>query len=926
MSIVYNVKPKRKPITYGKPARNRDQIFGYANTHATTSNSGKTVPGREPDSSRPENYSNTVVLGVQSQDSEASEEVSTRENKKRTDTIRAANGTKNAARITRATTPTIPSLFEVPSSDEDLSDSRRVGPRKRRRMTPASDTLNLGPTVSVSVEKPKGRITTSLRPQSVEAQQDKTDKRHTHQRQPRNQVQKDYQRPSLKRPMKKNESQDPSPSLFRHPTSPISETDNELDATSVVRMCVDSPARSSPEPPVTPKSDRSAKSLRFQDLLDRSGVNETPSRLSIRGLRLSSEEVSPSPPPGIAAYEQSPRQRRPTAARARTRLVDTLSQTQQASASIFNLQGEDSMIHKENQAKNRSGDQEEESAQTLDPPMNVCENKPPAIKAPKITYAMQRSYLSDMVQDENSQSSLPSFSQSSDGGVPGKGGLGGSFSQDLELEFLSDDDDGASGPGAIRSIHELRKAGGNARFETSVDTIFEDIESVAMGRRLTGLVQLCQKLADREFKRQFLDHDLDKRLARCDASDNSVLGSALTMAAFLILLSQTQPLLKTVERYLKRTMKIAMLALGEQRDIVEIAKDRRQNLSKAVRSDLRDFKERFIASEVWSDRKPPKLTPFLLCLKAIEAMTRRMRESGDFSPHISPEVFRTVVGILSVRVQSTSDPDSGLIRSTTISILESFTVGIEKLDPEFVDALETLTEPSALINGLSSSADSATISHTQELFLRFILNITNNNEDLCNTFGQPPLISTISDLVYSSFSTLSAQESGAAEASPQLNTVILSLGALINFAEWSKNVRRIILTLQSSSRGQHSELFIDWLTSTFNANVSTFLEASSAAQSHAMVTFGYLSVLLTTLCLDAKVREHVRGRLPGSSLRGVFVAVEEFLKHMRKVEQDERMVEYDEEEKINGSAKEKMSDFAERFQNIVRELRRAERL
>ncbi|KAL9618546.1 MAG: hypothetical protein Q9160_006730 [Pyrenula sp. 1 TL-2023] len=923
--MVYDVKHKRKPITYGKPARNRDQIFGYANTHPTESSPANAGPRREPIHARPENVTNTVVLGVQSMDSGGSEEISARQNKKRTETTRKANVAKNATGPARAATPTKSSLFEVPSSDEDLYDPRRDDPRKRRKLTPASDTSRFGPTAAVSIEKPGVRITTSLGPQSAETQQDKVDKPSTHQRQPRNQKLNDRPRPSLKRPVKRNESHDPSPSLFRHPTSPISETDSELDMTSVVRMCIDSPARSSPEPPVTPKSDRSTKSMRFQGLMDRHGVNETPSRLSIRGLRLSSKEVSPSPPLGIAVSKQSPQQRRPTAARARARLVDTLSQSQHGVADPH-VQSEDSMVNGESQAKRISEEQVEETLQTSDLPMNASENKLPAIKAPKITYAMQRSYLSDMVQDESLEPSLPSFSQSSDLGVPGKGGLGGSFSQDLELEFLSDDDDGGIGPGAIRSIHELRKAGGNARFESSVDTIFEDIESPAAGRRLVGLVQLCQKLADREFKRQFLDHDLDRRLTRCDASDNNVLGSALTMVAFLLLLSQTQPSLKTVERCMKRNMKIALLTLEEQRDIVEIAKDRRQNLSKAVRNDLRDFKEKFIASEVWSDRKPQKLAPFLLCLRAIESTIRRMRELGDFGPHIDPEVFRAIVKTLNTSIQSASDPDSGLVRSTAVSILESFTVGIERLDPEYVDALGRLTEPSTLINSLSSSDEGVTTPQTQELFLRFILNITNNNEDLCNTFAQPSLISTISDLVYTSFSTLSAQESGVAEASPQLNTVILSLGALINFAEWSKSVRRLMLTLQSSSRGKHSELFVDWLTSTFNANVGTFLEASSAAQSHAMVTFGYLSVLLTTLCLDAKVREHVRGRLPGSSLRGVFVAVEEFLKHMRKVEQDERMLEYDENEKANGSAKKKMSDFAERFQNIVRELRRAERL
>jgi len=89
------------------------------------------------------------------------------------------------------------------------------------------------------------------------------------------------------------------------------------------------------------------------------------------------------------------------------------------------------------------------------------------------------------------------------------------------------------------------------------------------------------------------------------------------------------------------------------------------------------------------------------------------------------------------------------------------------------------------------------------------------------------------------------------------------------------------------------------------------LQASSLEQTHALVTFGYLSMLICTLCLDDKIRSAVRGSMKSRSLHPLTVAVEEFLNHFRIVEQVT-------------AEDEASSNFTERFGDVLDKLKMAE--
>lgn len=86
-------------------------------------------------------------------------------------------------------------------------------------------------------------------------------------------------------------------------------------------------------------------------------------------------------------------------------------------------------------------------------------------------------------------------------------------------------------------------------------------------------------------------------------------------------------------------------------------------------------------------------------------------------------------------------------------------------------------------------------------------------------------------------------------------------------------------------------------------------------ESHYNVPFGYLSVLLSSLCINDQVRAQVRKRLPGQTLKPLLEAVEEFVEFHRKVDHQLKQIEGQEIPQL---------DFVNRLEVMMTRLRRAE--
>lgn len=86
-------------------------------------------------------------------------------------------------------------------------------------------------------------------------------------------------------------------------------------------------------------------------------------------------------------------------------------------------------------------------------------------------------------------------------------------------------------------------------------------------------------------------------------------------------------------------------------------------------------------------------------------------------------------------------------------------------------------------------------------------------------------------------------------------------------------------------------------------------------QTHSNVAFGYLSILLGTLCLDGDIRASVKGSIGLQGLERILSTVDEFLLYHRKVDEELN----DPEIRNDPSA-----EFSLRLQRILTSIRKSE--
>ena len=444
---------------------------------------------------------------------------------------------------------------------------------------------------------------------------------------------------------------------------------------------------------------------------------------------------------------------------------------------------------------------------------------PLPVTGPKVTYAKQRSHLSDMVFEDLSDFAVPSSAQLIEPVASTKASVNQSFSSQRSQDEPKDEED--VGGGAIRSIHELRLAGENSRFHGNLDSIFEDLEAAGRtgrSRRLRGLMQLSEKFLEPTFCQRFVENGMHQRLANHAFNETDLLSSMLTSCALSILLSSCKPSLKILQQVFGAVMHSAAPLLKETQELSKfvraIAKDRKQNLSGAICKDVIAFQQPVLASRMWTTEKPTDLSPRLIAIRAIELVVRGIRELKDFETSLPRPLFVQLVEILESILQSDNTslavPESVLTLESAISVLEFSALSHRLLEGGYNEAAKRLyvlgpllTEAEGLLRERRGKI--------QQLVLRLIISLTNNNVDLCESLGQSTLIPAISAIVKTNFLELAEYaDSGMVLDESKLESVILALGSLINFAECSHSSR-----LSMNTKDDAGESTVEWLVVAF---------------------------------------------------------------------------------------------------------------
>lgn len=424
----------------------------------------------------------------------------------------------------------------------------------------------------------------------------------------------------------------------------------------------------------------------------------------------------------------------------------------------------------------------------------------------KITYARQRSYLTDNDLDEAAIIGLPVPPEPNNRSAFGQRGLGNRVTKLQSMQSLDEESGDLvdSQVGTMRSIHELREAGGNVRMVSELEAMLEDLADHQPGStsaRRSRLIDLVTKLEEPANCRLFVDRGLESRLMADVGLGNDLIINGLLVAALLQLMTRSPSTLLLTQVGDARVVRFLIDLLGCDQDILSYARLRRNNMPKTTQADLSNICSALMKSTAWRASKPSVLSCHVLSLQCLEYLVRQTREAGSLSEVLSAHAIRRVVATSVPRFPtlSTKSGDTSLIcLELAISILESCTIGNGAECQASLWVGETLERVIGLLP-LLDMWKGAECGTSRTLTLRLYLNLTNNSPGLCEDFSTPEVISVMFRIVVLRFEEL-ADSTSEIDKALLLDDLILSLGSLINLADLSKIARQLVMDLRHGNQ------------------------------------------------------------------------------------------------------------------------------
>ncbi|KAI9746438.1 MAG: hypothetical protein M1818_000151 [Claussenomyces sp. TS43310] len=505
----------------------------------------------------------------------------------------------------------------------------------------------------------------------------------------------------------------------------------------------------------------------------------------------------------------------------------------------------------------------------------------------RVTYSRHRSMLAEQDLAEKTAFDAPLHHSK----TPEKTNRRGSVAFLAPFKALRDNDNAEENlaTSSIRTVHELRQAGANNRFADEIEDLLDRIgkPSTQTSTRRLALLDLAGKLYEKQFHEKFIAHGMDQRLFVHLGQETDITSGYLmiSLLLFIIHAGMTPALLEHLHREGFTCLILRLIDVEE--NIVNVAKDRKNNISKMVQTKITEHQAVLVRLSVWEDMKPSTISPRTVALRALELIVCYVREPGNPGDVVSKELtgkLFTIVSVSSNRMDwKTPNEQRAIDFRCALSTLESHslkamatsngTSWVEAYVPTIKDILESILRPSV-----------EDLAKFHILALRLTLNVTNNNPGASDVFATPQLMLVIACAIVAKFQLLTRfliEE----ERLAVVDHLVLMLGVMINFAEWSLKARECFQALQrneSDPLGALVQVFLD--------NLGRVSEADSVEDSHRNVAFGYLSVLLGFLCLSSDIQKRVRRQLGTASLQPLTASIEEFISHHKRVDD---LFEYD---------------------------------
>lgn len=434
----------------------------------------------------------------------------------------------------------------------------------------------------------------------------------------------------------------------------------------------------------------------------------------------------------------------------------------------------------------------------------------PHLRGSKVTYARERSFLDDLL----GQALSTDLEQLDPLISPRESKEHMPRARLFAIDDLNDDDDGT-----VRSIYELRQAGGNARYRGAVESIFEDIEDPlnSVSGRSSALSQLCGKLLDSKLARQFLDCGFDKRLVDCISPDLQIVPATLALCAFaLASQGRSLPYILATAAWPK-LLDLSSILLSVQDDITIVMQAQKSHLSRPVQKLVQKTASQ-IKSALFPEDSSIQLSPSFLVLNCLKTTVSAFQEKGECPSALPTPLLKQLVDLLLSQspngdIYRASAPRNSQVLQLGLSILEMHTTSGGPPQQAHRDILSSLKDMHELL--YVKDVSDSTGQQIQMLYIRVILNMTNKDPMLCDSFATSAMVGQLAEIAITNFGDLT-EDSLAQENNP-LNTVILALGALINLTEQSRASRTMFLTATRGSKSLLDRLlclFVDNVDST----------------------------------------------------------------------------------------------------------------
>ncbi|KAG4427811.1 hypothetical protein IFR05_016705 [Cadophora sp. M221] len=528
------------------------------------------------------------------------------------------------------------------------------------------------------------------------------------------------------------------------------------------------------------------------------------------------------------------------------------------------------------------------SQNVLQPPM-ISESQSSQVTGPRFTYAKQRSMLNEDDLMSQLAMELPAVPPSNSQGRRGRRASIPTLKPLASFhEEVDDEDDSVA---AIRSVHELRQAGANNRFLDEVQDFLDRIGSpgkTTPSMRRSGLLDLAHKLQDKNFSRQFRSNGMEQRLFLHLGQETEIV-SGFLMVTILVSLLMEGNMPHIVSQLRRQGITRLLIRLLENQSAINlVAKDRKSNMSKVAQSLVSEYQEYLLQLTVWEDLKPVSVSPRTIALKCLELMVRQTRESGNaadiFSKELTTNLFAIVKSATDDRSWALPKEKSAIDFYLALSALESHSITARTVQDETIWINEYLPVIGATLQ-IALTRPLEEFGILQILLLRLTLNVTNNNPKASDVFARAHLMSVMGQVIVTRFNQISKfmlEE----DLSVAVDHLILVLGVMINFAEWSPVCRESLQTLEGSSSDP-----LDGMVQAFADSLERSSQADSVQESQKNVAFGYLSVLLGYLSLLPSLSERIQAKQPRKTLRPIVASIEEFIGHHKTVD----MIAADEE-------------------------------